>query len=1305
MLRKVRHIFFAWLGLTVLLPMAEAQATVCPNPAQPLGTAWCDEEGHPERYLDDTLCIVEPILNPAADVDQEVLGAGVCILGKFKQTQDVQRMADVLVAYESVTNPLLGLSDLFVPSLQVLGASGEFMTTFPLNAEGLYNISFQTRLVNDDGSFQNISDTRSVLRFIGPHFTVSGARIGGSTVDCAVADPNCFQVTNTSDQFADPATAPSHSVSITPIAGASATSATSVQFCVNRHDDEPDAGSQIVLDILNTVTDDSGSQIKEIVLENHCPGQEGSFCTPSTESFCPGGYLINVPVAHGENKIDIFASNPATGFNPGAGEWINVDAFTVDLKGPELCVSYLDENGVPIDNVDGNILFASEASRVTVDVVLGACGEDPEAVALAAPAACNLNNPPACADSNPICAQKNNNQVGDAAESFAMCEAAIGGKKHYQFKISDPRYPVTTVKLTARDDLGNQTVETHAFGYGTARSLFTENGEIDIAGAMIPKGFGAFIPKGFVTGKIKDLLLKALNTDKFKEEIFLKLLDPRQPVDSEIACLNALESQAITQGGLKCSYDHLSDTNRVVSIKLFEADGIGDFEIPSLFFLNDNRLWLQLKIKGMHGRAEMYTMRFIDSDGDGDVDTEDDDDDNDGVKDADDPDDDNDGVPDAQDLPGRLIPDPDFGNPNAGPNESNLYILPVRFAIKEVALNLQVTLGEDANGHLTVDISNVPGRNLFEALPDDKHFLELDCEKDITELFQGGSANDVGNGQHMWINSEACASLKALNESLSSDLIQGTKGLGLLNPQQRGNQNINQQVQCTFNAIIRCSTPERALTMLRSFEEEPVLSLSVEAFDRNFNFDLFSSLLSTQVRIDSVGAAVSGGGVLLTGGVSDGDVSSEDFLESLPDEFKNEKFGPLSPATNQGSPDPMTAAFEMGDEINLALKEEMINSTVHTGVMLLWDLLEAEGDAEQSLDLSNNKLREFGMGVADIGASTCLDKDGEVVDANDFLCFPFPLNIENILGGNTLSYVDFDGDGVAGTARDKSVPIILRNGMDPLGPATARIVNVSTLGGWGGNGPSEPAAVIAELELGLRRMPMTIYEEQVENWNAEVIEGTGTIKSWCDVDRFPGVNDAACNEGKKLPIARFNASGRVFLTLLLSINDTGLIEVEAGLSSVENPDSTDPNSPMALDTNKTYLQVSVVENNTIIPDNELANLMRGGIDTLLKKYVFGNARDIRLKIPAMLPLSNFCAEYPEVTEICDCLEPAPAGEEQDFICDVVEGIEELWTDLELEDFGVEGFTLLPPVLGVTGQNQGPIRYLTVGTGIEFLLTE
>ncbi len=1278
-MKKTLLILLAFLSFG----FAEAQALVCPDATEPLGTDWCDED--PSRYINDTLCLVEPI-ESGGDVDQEVVGAGVCILGKFKEPTDIHNLVDMVVSYSFLTDPLLGPSGLFVPELQVLEGTGEFMTTFPLADEGLYDVSVQVRLVDDVGSYQDIPASRSVLRLSRPDLTIIRARIAGSDDSCATPSENCLNVQDTSDQYddVDPGIAPDRGIGVSPGVGEGAVSGRSIEFCVST-EEEATTGDQVTVTAFNTITNSEVDPVKELTLEKSCLAPEATACQQDSSDFCPEGYVVDVPVGHGENKLELFVNNPVTGSGFESGEWISVDPFDVDLKGPELCVTYLNEDELPIDNADGNVILTSEAERVIVDVALGPCDEEPEAVSLPAPENCNVADPPACED-NALCLQKNNDAADGEDTLVALCETTGGdGFIHYQADLGTLRYPVNTFKLITEDNLGNRTVETHSFGYGNVRSLFNADGEFQLREAIIPNGVGGFVPADFVTGKIQDLILKAVNTDKFRDEIFLELLEPRQPVNSEIACLNDLEGQQIVEeNGLKCSFDHLASKDRVVTFKLFESTGIGEIQIPSFYFLNNNKVWLQLKIMGFRGRGEMYTIQFRDSDGDGEVDTEDSDDDNDGIEDEDDPDDDNDGVLDERDLPGRIVPDPDFG----------FYIVPIRLAVKELAINIEMTLGKDEDGKLTAAIDAVPGRDLIEAIPDNDFLIELDCEKDISEVFQGGTADEPGNGMNLWIDSEACRAMDRLVGTMDTF---GTSGQF----QARKMQGLNDQFQCTFNAITRCSLSERLFTTLDKFENEAVMSLSVELFDRDFNFDFYSPLRSmSEVQIDSTGAGFSGGGLLLTGGVSDGAVSSEEFLEDLPEEFKNEKFGPLSPATDVGEPDPIIASFEMGKEINLAMKEETINSTVHTAVMLLWDLGNAEGDSDQSLDLKNSQIRELGMGIPEIGSSICIDKNGEEVASDSFACFPFPLNLENTLGPSTIDYVDFDGDGIPGTPNDALVPLVLRNSMDPLGPATTRIVDVTPLGGWSPSGSTEPSAVIAEIELGLRRMPMAVYEEQVDDWSAETLKGTGVIKSWCEPDRFPGMNPTTCNEGKNMPIARFNASGRVFVTLLLSINDTGLIEAEAGVSSVEKANITDEANPMDMDITKTYLQFNVTENNTIVPDDELAAALQGGIEKLLPFYLFGNARDIRLQIPTMMPLANFCAEHPQVTDICDCVDdPEAEG------CDLVETIEELWSDLDLEDFGVEGFTLLPPLVGVTGQTLGPVRYLTIGTGVEFDLTE
>ena len=50
-------------------------------------------------------------------------------------------------------------------------------------------------------------------------------------------------------------------------------------------------------------------------------------------------------------------------------------------------------------------------------------------------------------------------------------------------------------------------------------------------------------------------------------------------------------------------------------------------------------------------------------------------------------------------------------------------------------------------------------------------------------------------------------------------------------------------------------------------------------------------------------------------------------------------------------------------------------------------------------------------------------------------------------------------------------------------------------------------------------------------------------------------------------------------------------------------------------------------------------------------------------------------------------------------------MQDLWSDLDVEELGIKGVTLAQPLLGITDPMLGPTRYLTIGTGIDFKLAE
>lgn len=1329
----------------------------------------------------NVLCLAEPMRRPSGAstaIDAEVVGAGVCIAGKFRTPTDLQKLADFVVSYDflssSLLDSLMNSGGVYVPSLETLPNTGEFLTTLPLEQEGTYNINVYGRLIKEDGTFQDINISRTIIRVAQPDLTVTRGRVGdlSSSPDCAGATPpaGCLAPHEGTSPRPSSERAVARTIQLTVPAG---TSARNVDLCVNSSTEDRSAGDSVVVRAVNTITDESANPSRELLVESSCASGEGTNCPVDSSSFCRGGFKIKVPVGHGHNQIDLFVNNLVTGRDIGAAERISIDPFDIDLKGPALCVNYLDRNGRAIEDVDNKNMLASEAGEaVTVDVTLGACGVNPESVTATPPAVCHLENPPACEPTSPVCIQRNDEKTeAGAAKFLAMCSMQREGRIHYQSRFSGFRFPMNTVLIKAKDNAQNETVESHSFGYGNVRALFDESGHLDLQHATVPNGVGGFLSASFIQTELKPLIVEALNSSKFKDDLFFKLLDPHQPDDAERNCLYQLESQ------LSCSFSHLGalahqnrpGLSQIVAIKPF-CDGnrcrIGDFEIPSLQLMSGNTMRVQLKLKGWSGPAEMYAMQFTDVDGDSVADTEDSDVDNDGICDTFVPhigtctDANHDGVcdeevsltgnegkglnstgkcvldktvaardcpdikpgdkyfgcsdqynnidhlPKNRDLPGILVPDPDFGT----------YVIPLNFRIRELTLNLNVQFSKDRDGRLSVNISNVPGRELVEARSLGDYLLDFDCDKTISDIYQGGGPETRLSGQHIRIDTEACNSLKTLNIGLSGDasiiddwpIRLGRGGaLNLIHRNIRATQSINEQFKCTIEAITRCSTPRRLETGLSKFDIDKVMSLSTKVTNKKFHMDFFSPLRSTDVLVDSNGLGFASKGLLLPAGVTSSSDTSErdsrEFMNSLPSEFKNRKFGPLYKTGEGSALHPVDASYLMGNEINLALNEETINSVLHAVNLLLWKQ-GVDDDSSGILDLSAKKLRDdFGMAIPNIGTPQCRDKHGAVVDGSNWKCFPFSLHLANVLGSEVLSYVDFNGNGIAGDDRDSLVPLILRNEMNPFSPPTVRIVDVTPLSGADVDGrPGPTNQILAELEIGMGNARMSVFEQKVEDWHATQIQGTGEIKNWCDDDRFPGGNTVKCHatnpaDRKKLPIVTFGVSGRVSVTLLLTVGDNGILRAEGGLSSLANSGST-PEAPMHidLDANKTYLNFTTIENNTIVPDKKLAEIMKDKTYVILGYYLFGPERDVKLNVPVQVPLQAYCSRYAsDSPDLCRCVRD-PSGED----CDNVGAIQDVWDQLNLRQFGIEGVTVDRPQLGVTS-DEGPTRYLTIGTGITF----
>lgn len=1287
-----------------------------------------------------TVTLIEP-------VKKESVLSVVKVQGNLKE---LQRLIDFVVT-SNYLEPGGGDDEIFAPEPEVLQtAGGAFSTKFTLSRPGLYAISVQARILNPDGSCEDLSISRQVRHIGTPHMTVTAARARG-----AVIAPE-KEVGKGGD----------HSVKVALPTG---TPVDKIDLCVKTHDvKEADAGEEsVVISAVNTIT--SGK--REVQVRSGCSESAGTPCKiVSGSGFCSGGFIVNVPLGDGKNQIDLFVKNGATSFwkavdivasyfssggksasSTVKAQTIRIEPFDVDLKGPDLCVKYLDPSGVEIKDVDGKVLLPKEASALTVDLTLGRCDGKVETVKGPIFFPGCEKAPPPCGSSS-VCIQRDNEK-----EPVVMCPTDIGGTTHYRVLFRDLHFPLNTATITAKDDLGNKTVETHAFGYGNIRPLFDNKKEFNLAKAMVPKGVAGFIDGWFIKGKIKDLLVKqVLNSKKFKEEIFPKLLDPRQPDDEEIACLKKLEDNKDLIGdGKGCTFDHLASKERVVAIKpILDGPGgysLGTIEVigPDLLGGSDNKIGLQLVINGFHGKADMYTLQFIDSDKDGVVDTEDEDRDGDHICDrfiphsgdctytndkppylckeevglygsrwkglndgyckldktippekcpdidlkrdkyywgCSDQVNDKNGLSAKIDPKGRLVRDPDY----AYDGDPFPTVIPVKFAIKKVVVNLDVTLTKDKDGRLQVDMTNPPGPKLVEAIPDDTFPIEFDCGREKAAIYQGGIAGQLGIGVQPWINQKLCKGLEVLN------------GSKMLDARERRYQGTNKQLQCTFNATLRCSVPKRLAAALRDLEKEKAAAISVKVQDHKLNMDLFAPLGKGDVLADPRGIGFAADGLLIPAGVTSATDPSEPdgrtFLNSLPEEFRNEKFGPIYRDPVGDPVDPMMAAYGMGSEIGLSLGEETINSALHSVSLLLWDLARKEGEGRQSLDLDATSIRkDLDLAIQDIFRQDvkdedkdkkCRDKNEKEIDKDSsYKCFPFPLSVGTVFGGKTLDYVNPQGEyGLT--------PVLLRSGINPTLAPTVRLVSVSAPEGWDGEKPIFPTLIDAELEIGLGGLSLSIFEEEVDPkaYASGKVRGNGKIKSWCDTDRFPKVNSDRCAGGKPLPIVTFGTSGRIFVRLLLDTFDKGILRAEAGLSSIVK------DGKVELDEKKSHLEFTVLENNTIIPDSKLADTLRAQTVVLLNGYLFDHPRSIRLSIPAQVPLTAFCKIYGKkeenLADFCGCI----LGTKKDD-CGSANALQDAWDGLKLDDFGIFGATLERPLLGLTGL--GPSRYLTIGTDVSF----
>ncbi|MBI1909112.1 MAG: hypothetical protein HYS22_02955 [Deltaproteobacteria bacterium] len=1074
------------------------------------------------------------------------------------------------------------------------------------------------------------------------------------------------------------------------------------------------------------------------------------------------GHLVELPLGDGENEITLVATNGATDRNPSEPKpTIKILPFQNALKGPDLCVTYLSADGRKLGAGPMNGKPITEGVEdILVDIAFKKClNGSTETDFPIAPEDC-LNDtrsdkddcpniPGAAVVPNTICLQKGNRQKkgGDGTLQqllTGMCR--VEGNGHFQARLGRKNFgfPVTTVTFNAYDQCGNLTEKTESFGLGKIHSLLNEDGTV--AGQQLQRSLSAFISQPFIEGNgdgdLKSALEKVLNSDEFKQETFLKVFDPVQPMASEV---------------LQCQgndHDPYDDTTQdfVKTFKLYpltdrdQYPTVGNFKIRSLYLLNRNRVWLTLNLDRLEARGDMFTMMFDDTDGDGRADP------------GTDIDDDNDGLCDDKgttegaggqkctaplDADGQKMDD-DYDNIKGKSYDSSLRggslyrqggrivgdrcldvgPIPIKVQLTGLTLNLELELAKEG-GRIKPKINQIVDEGggwpivSFQGLEHRPIAFDCDRPKMLTP---------DENGTHQPINRRQCRALQRLDAGLNNSGLDTTCL----------NQHAWQQLKSTLENMLTCNVPNRLSQSMGRFKTDRVQQFSFKGLGKEFFFDLYSDFMASEVRVIPPGDPVSTRGglglsapaLILPAGVYDeGDTTEKDaktFMEGLASRLRREGFGNLGtfgplyeePKANRLAQQPPDALRDLGRELGISLNEEALNMVLHTVNTALYQV---DKDDPTFLDISKKKLRDdFDQAVNDYeeAGKVCRDKEGRVRDEEEgFIvkegtlfrysapncgekscrngkvidpdscrcvdkapCFPLDLNIEQVLGTNAFPDIDFNGDGAVADEKDGQTPLLLHLSLNPRLGITAKLLNSSDAHD---TGSGVPPVITAQLEVGLSNAILSVFEE----------DGTGMKLSWCHqgVEALSELAECQHEEGKK-PLARFSLSGKLTFTLQMvtTPNRDGEYELVAGLATVPGASS------LTTDKEKSYLKLSLIEdtvdtrgnlirsNNSLYSDHQVSQGVTDKINSALSTLTIGKPKTIKVNIPSR-PID----ELRETTGD-DRLDAIEHGEE---VSQTVKDNEELIDNLE--KFNILDVEIHTPVIEMT-----PFAPRSLGLGFD-----
>ncbi|OGQ26833.1 MAG: hypothetical protein A3B79_03060 [Deltaproteobacteria bacterium RIFCSPHIGHO2_02_FULL_50_15] len=1049
---------------------------------------------------------------------------------------------------------------------------------------------------------------------------------------------------------------------------------------------------------------------------NACAATE--YCHPEVhvclpQPTCPtegltGGlkiYLLSVDLRPGENNIDVDIATPA------GDEGLTIDPFVNQTERPDLCIRYKDQEGRDLGEINGRQINSQGVTAVNVEISFGACEADPQDVVAIDDGVCagseGVTTLMGCNDSCALCLQINNeltqNVNGDFSPVFRQFKKEDeDGRTVYKAQITGNRLQFPTTLLTYRvmDRVGRFHTIEHSFGYGEIHSFFDEEGRLLFN--PVSNGLGGFFPGDFITQELVEALNVAVNTDKFKQELFPTIFQPKKPGENELDC------PGIIDGG-----------NKLKGLALYDPD-IGDVAIQDFHLLNDNTAWVRLHISHIKADLEIFTMKFV-NDGNAV-----------GIEEIDRSvinavEADNCRYDTCGQLKGaKVVKDPDL----------KIEVLPLILdADKGLTINLEVKLGKDANGKTTTTIGKITDAKnthpLINLLSSDGRPYSFNCDKWVSRTLDSvvGTALDMGWSQAEMLNhpygypipidQAPCRSIDELDQRLNA--------VGI--PENLQNMNVRRQLLTQIESLVTCNMPRMLIRQLDEFsitpppeshasfatyEPKPLMKFELPMFKRIFITDIYAPLLSADLFLDPEGVSFQGGGLAYGAGappegVDTAGYKSGDFMRGLPEELKTPDFGFLKEKMSASLnslylPD---FAASLKRDVGIVLSQDMVNLVLHNVNTTLVDLA-SKPETSNFLDANRKRiLEEFKMGVPTqiineegVPQDTCirLDDEGneeEVPLEERNKCFPVKLTL-----GGLLSQSDLDGDG---HNEEGDIPLVLRMGLNPYTALTAKLLWTSSeLGGIQNNDLTYPSMIFAGLRIDLSKVGFQILTETPNKANPQ-------LKSWCEqysptpvfetgtdgsdvLSKMWGSPDpSACENGDMIPIVEAELHGRLTLILqITTIPNSGKYFATGGLVSRERTVHIDATvdeegnvvTPAhwkvekILDPESSYLKATILHNNTPVPTTSLAGTIKTVLGVTLGMLTFGQPTlPIEIKLPVQMP---------EVFEGC---EPAAAD-------DTTEEEEDLFG--LLNDFGFEGVLIQHPILKI---NAEPPRNLGIGLDV------